>query len=85
MKIKADKPTIHLKLLTFDGTLYEGNVFSVSASNDLGWFDVLPGHANMMSIIYDCKVVIDAPDDKHEFPIVRGILKVSGDLVTIFT
>ena len=38
---------------------YEGNAQSVSAINDVGDFDILPGHADFFSILVPGEVIIE--------------------------
>jgi F0F1-type ATP synthase epsilon subunit len=56
---------------------YEGTAKAVSAINQVGKFDVLPGHADFFSIL--------APgEDVINFTITNGILTVRADEVMVF-
>lgn len=62
---------------------FEGKVKAISSKNRLGNFDVLPEHANFISLIFD-NLVIHAPDKKINYQFERGILEVSSNKVKIF-
>jgi F0F1-type ATP synthase epsilon subunit len=65
---------------------YEGDAVSLSAFNEVGPFDVLPGHADFFSMLTACKVSIDNGADKDPitFEIRNGILTVRDDEVMLF-
>ena len=64
---------------------YDGQAVSVSASNQVGPFDVLPHHRNFITLLEPGKVTIRMPD-KEDFvlPITRGIMHVRADDVRVF-
>ncbi len=45
------KNYFHLKVQSREGVIYENDVESISSYNDVGLFDVLPQHANFISLI----------------------------------
>lgn len=63
---------------------YEGEVFSLSARNSQGPFDILPEHANFLSLVSEGDVLVDTPYGKRTFRLDRGILRVRGGEVTLF-
>ncbi len=64
---------------------YEGPAQVVSAINQVGPFDVLPGHAVFFSILKKGEVVIDPGEgDLVQFEIANGIMSVQADQVEIF-
>lgn len=56
---------------------------AVSSKNHLGNFDILPGHANFISLIIKT-LTIHASEKKINFQFERGILEVSEDKVNVF-
>ncbi len=57
---------------------------SISLFNEVGPFDVLPGHANLISTIHS-SIIIQSTDNQHkEIKFARGVLEVSGNIVNIF-
>lgn len=69
---------------------YEGDADSVSASNRIGDFDVLPGHADFFSMLTPSDIVIDAlsGEDKAAEPVTfratNGIITVRNNQVMLF-
>jgi F0F1-type ATP synthase epsilon subunit len=63
---------------------YEGPAKGVSAANQVGEFDVLPGHANFFSVLVPGEVVIDTDKEPVVFNISNGIITVRNDEVMLF-
>lgn len=63
---------------------YEGPAYSLSASNKVGAFDILPGHADFFSMLTKCDVVIDTDDEQVTFEAYNGMLTVRNDSVMLF-
>lgn len=64
---------------------YEGEAQAVSASNSVGPFDILPGHADFFSILDPGEVIIDnGTDEPMSFEITNGIAAVRNDEVMLF-
>jgi F0F1-type ATP synthase epsilon subunit len=79
-----DKPHFKVKIFSPYQTYYEGAAVSLSAVNRTGPFDVLPGHINFFSLLTGGEVALNTGFQKLEFQIVRGILRVNRDEVTLF-
>lgn len=77
-------PELTVKAYSMREIFFEGAAFFISATNKVGPFDVLPGHANMLAILTDCTVKISAPGGDKEIVINNGILKVSSNVVKLF-
>lgn len=74
-----------VKIYTPFHTFFEGDARSLSALNESGEFDVLPGHHNFITMLLACDVRIVTSDDSEEIiPILRGLLHVKQDRVLIF-
>jgi F0F1-type ATP synthase epsilon subunit len=63
---------------------YEGAAKSVSASNSVGKFDILPGHADFFSVMTPGEVIVETDKDPVVFNISNGIITVKGDEVLLF-
>lgn len=63
---------------------YEGKANMVSASNAVGNFDVLPGHADFFSVMTPGEVNIETDKESIRFPIASGIITVRRDKVMLF-
>ena len=63
---------------------YEGPALVVSAVNEVGPFDILPGHADFFSILDPCEVTIETEAEPITFGITNGIAAVRNDEVMLF-
>lgn len=63
---------------------YEGQATSVSASNKVGNFDILPGHADFFSMLTAGEVIIETDKDPVNISITNGILTVRDNAVMLF-
>lgn len=62
---------------------FETEAKAVSSQNQLGRFDILPGHTNFITFIFK-EVTIHTVEKKETFQFERGVLEVSEDQVNIF-
>jgi len=64
--------------------LFDGTANSVSSFNSVGEFDVLPQHANFISLIKD-KVILDKGTPQEEvFEIETGLISVDEQGVNVY-
>lgn len=63
---------------------YEGKAKVISASNPVGDFDVLPGHADLFSVLVPGEVTIETDADPIVFKIANGIITVRDNRVLLF-
>lgn len=63
---------------------FEGKVEAISSQNQLGKFDILPGHANFITFIFQELILYFKNKEKTSFHFERGILEVSENEVNIF-
>lgn len=77
-------PHFKVKIFSPYQTYYEGEATSLSAVNRTGPFDILPGHINFFSLLTGGQVILNTGFQLLEFQVARGILRVSGDQVTLF-
>ncbi|PJE65400.1 hypothetical protein COU91_01905 [Candidatus Saccharibacteria bacterium CG10_big_fil_rev_8_21_14_0_10_47_8] len=77
--------TMTVKVYSPFKTYFDGLAISLSAVNDTGPFDILPGHKNFMSLLKACTVNVRVPQ-KPDFnlPISHGVMHVKTNQVTIF-
>ena len=85
VKQKPKKGLLLVKMYTPYKTFFEGDAKSISALNDTGDFDVLPGHHNFITMLKPCKVSIQLPDETFKkIPIARGLMHVREDKIVVF-
>lgn len=63
---------------------YEGPAESVTATNRVGKFDILPGHADFFSMLDPGEVIIETSSDQIVFTIHNGIITVRDNEVMLF-
>ncbi|MBI2039906.1 hypothetical protein HYT18_02440 [Candidatus Microgenomates bacterium] len=57
-------PILHIRIVTPKQILYEGYASSVSSINSAGKFDILPEHANFITLIDNQSIIIRDPKKK---------------------
>lgn len=67
-----------------EGVLFEGPALRVSSVNGTGDFDILPRHANFISLINDHIDVVPVGEEVRTFPVDNGVLRVLGDKVEVY-
>jgi F0F1-type ATP synthase epsilon subunit len=80
----ADKNRFKVKIFSPYQVYYQGEAVSLSAANRTGPFDVLAGHINFFSLLTGGTVSLNTGFQKLEFPIARGIIRVTRNEVTLF-
>lgn len=63
---------------------YEGPAEVVTATNKVGEFDILPGHADLFSVLLPCDIIIDTDKEPVTFSITNGIITVRDNEVLLF-
>lgn len=74
-RIKS-RDLLSLTVRSRDKILFQGEVKAVSSENEAGVFDVLPQHANFISIIKNNLVILEPNSQKRTFELKIGLLKV---------
>lgn len=82
----TDKPVLSVIARAPFHVYYEGEAQTVSATNSVGPFDILPGHADFFSILDSGDVSIDTGTggEAVTFAISNGIVAVRDDEVMLF-
>lgn len=76
--------TISINIENSDTVLYTGEVKAVTCINDKGAFDVLPFHANFISLIKDKIIIHESSGRDKEIDISQGVMKVINNKIAIF-
>ena len=77
-------PTLSITVMSPSGTLYQGHATAISSVNELGRFDVLPRHANFISLIHNEVVILPLEGQKQRFPLQQGVMYVKDQTVLVF-
>lgn len=78
------KESFDLKIFSPFRTFFDGKALSLTAVNKTGQFDILGGHANFLSLLEPCEVLVKTPERSLKFAIKSGLLHSRNDKVTIF-
>lgn len=80
------KKTIHVKIVTPEKTLYEGEVVSLVAPGGLGYLGILVDHAPLVTSLQPGKLSLKLPENKEMvFSVNEGVLEVSQNEVIILS
>lgn len=78
------QPVFQLKILSPDNKFYQGEAISLSATNQIGNFDILASHANFFTLLLPGTVRIKTSTSGLDIPITSGIVRVFNNNVTLF-
>jgi F0F1-type ATP synthase epsilon subunit len=56
----------------------------VSAVNNTGPFDILPGHKNFLTLLKPSEIIVRTDTGEERFRIDRGVMHVKSGSVTVF-
>lgn len=76
--------TFVLRILNPQELLFVGKVHALSSANYKGNFDILPGHANIISIIYRKVELFGETDQKQVFEFDVGILRFINNSADLY-
>ena len=80
----AEAPTISVVARAPFHVYYEGPAYSLTATNRVGVFDILPGHADFFSMLTPCTVIIDTDKEQILFEAHNGMITVRDNQVMLF-
>ena len=76
--------TFVLRILNPTQVLFVGKVKAFASQNRMGQFDVLPGHTNIISIIYKRLIIYPETGQPKEFDIDTGILRFMNNSCELY-
>ncbi len=80
----ADPGKMIVKVYSPYQLYFDDQANSISAINDTGPFDILPGHHKFLTLLNPCELVIITDKGEEKIKISRGIMYVKTDRVTVF-
>ena len=83
---QSQPPVLQVKIVSPKGTLFYDSALSVSSTNTAGKFDILPWHANFITIVNNVPIIIrkvNKEEANFKFPL--AIIYVTQDKVNIYT
>lgn len=82
---QTSKPTMAVKVYAPFQVYFEGEAYSVSATNAVGPFDILPRHRNFLCMLVPCNLTIHPVSGKpRTIKIHRALMHVKADKVVVF-
>lgn len=81
---KPDADHVKVKVYSPYKVYFQDSALSISAVNETGPFDILPGHHNFLTLLSPCELLIRQNDREQRVKISRGIMHVKKDSVTVF-
>ncbi len=76
---------LYIKVMSPQETFFEGQAQSVSSVNSSGPFDVIPEHANFITIIENQDIIVIKPDHQAlKFHFTQAIIYNVENKVTIY-
>ena len=78
------KNSFFITIRNREGIIYKGEARALSSYNDKGPFDILPLHANFISLIHTSIHFYTENGEEKEMPLDTGVLRVKKSIVEIY-
>lgn len=75
---------IKVKIIETQKTIFYGKARSITAQNETGPFDILPGHINFVTLINGALTIIQEDGTPFSIEITDGVLRNKMDYVKIY-
>lgn len=76
---------LHVKIASPTGVHLEENAESLTATNDTGEFDILPGHRSFITLLNACTINVKTTRGTEKtVEITSGVLHVKNNVVDVF-
>lgn len=75
---------MHIKVYSPFHVYFDDVAKSISAINDTGPFDILPGHRNFMTLVSACELNIITASGEEKIKIAKAVMHVKADEVRVF-
>lgn len=76
---------LHVRINTPEKLLWEGEARSVSSKNADGPFDILPMHANFITIVENEKILVRTPTEIKDFSFAHSVIYTHANSVYVYT
>lgn len=81
-----NNPTLHVRIISPQQLILDTEASSVSSKNSQGSFDILPQHANFITLVENQPIVVRSPNQKpltFKYPL--AIILTAQNQVSIYT
>ncbi len=75
---------LKVKIISPTEILWEGAAEAVSSENTEGPFDILPEHANFITLIKNKPIIVHRADGRREFKYERAVIQVHENRISIY-
>lgn len=82
---KTSSETLKVKIISPQGEIYKGEALSVSSENSVGKFDILPRHANLITLIKDKPIVVRSSSGDFTIEPSLAVIHCKRDRVIIYS
>lgn len=72
------------KVITPDKILFQGNALAISSKNQKGDFDIIPDHANFITVVMEKLVIVAADGSQKEYNFSTGIIHLYQGIAQIY-
>lgn len=77
--------TIHVRISKATETVWEGEAHSLSSVNSAGPFDILPMHANFISLVTDKPIrIVEKSGHEFEYACKQAVVYVTNNVAKIY-
>ncbi|HUD05902.1 MAG TPA: hypothetical protein VMR18_03270 [Candidatus Saccharimonadales bacterium] len=82
----TNQSMMHVKVYSPYQIYFDEDAYSISALNNTGPFDILPGHHNFMTLLVPCEIIIRSQDKNivQRIRISQGVMHVKADKTVVF-
>src|SRR5574337_749817 len=81
----AQNQVLQVKIITPKKTFFAGQALSVSSTNSVGKFDILPEHANFITLVENQPIIIqDLNHQMQKFQFSQAIIYNVSNQVSVF-
>ncbi|MGM0482277.1 MAG: hypothetical protein ACQEP6_00215 [Patescibacteria group bacterium] len=82
---EKDQTLLSVRIISLGEVVWEGYAQSISAENTSGPFDVLPQHANFITILKDTPIVVKTESkEEKKFTFPRSLLYAKENEIKIY-
>ncbi|MGM0628951.1 MAG: hypothetical protein ACQESA_00810 [Patescibacteria group bacterium] len=82
---EKNQDLLNVRIISLGEVVWEGYALSISAENTNGVFDILPQHANFITILKDTPIVVKTESKtQKEFTFPRSLLYAKENEVKIY-
>ena len=81
---KNKKNILSVRIISLGEVIWEGQAVSISAVNTTGPFDILPQHANFISILIDNPITLKTETETKKFKFSRSLLYAKDNSIKIY-